>query len=192
MGNISKRDGDNCMLIKPSGVLYPQLNAMVRVRLSGECEGPMKPSTDTTTHLAIYNNLPMAQSIVHTHSPCATAFALQGEDIPCVLTEMADEFGGSIPCTDDYLPIGDDSIGLAVADMHRSTGRSTLLVRGHGVFCIGRSIERAVQAAIMAEHAARVCLLAMNIGPLPELLPLAYVKANHERYQNDYGQGWQG
>ncbi len=64
--------------------------------------------------------------MVHTHSTYATAWAARGEAIPCVLTMMADEFGGDIP-VGPFALIGDDSIGRGIVETlrgHRSPRRA--------------------------------------------------------------------
>ncbi|MGH3399857.1 MAG: class II aldolase/adducin family protein, partial [Streptosporangiaceae bacterium] len=100
-GNISARiPGADLMVIKPSGVAYPDLTpeSMVVCDLDGAVvEGPLSPSSDTATHAYVYRHMPEVGGVVHTHSPYATAWAAVGEPIPCVLTAMADEFGGEIP-----------------------------------------------------------------------------------------------
>jgi len=78
-GNISGRDAQtNLVVIKPSGVLYPDLTPekLVVLDLNGKVlEGQLKPSSDTATHLYIYRQRPDVNGVVHTHSPYATAFA---------------------------------------------------------------------------------------------------------------------
>src|SRR5258708_2466769 len=101
-GNVSARDADSgLVVIKPSGILYEELSPknMVVVDLKGNIvEGKLKPSSDTASHLYIYLHRPDVNGIVHTHSPYATAFAAVNRAIPVVLTAIADEFGGPIPC----------------------------------------------------------------------------------------------
>jgi L-ribulose-5-phosphate 4-epimerase len=48
--------------------------------------------------------------VVHTHSAYATA---RGEPVPCVMTAMADEFGGEIP-VGPFALISDEEIGRGV------------------------------------------------------------------------------
>ena len=62
--------------------------------------------------------MPEVGGVVHTHSTYATAWAARGEPIPCVLTEMADEFGGEIP-VGPFALIGDDSIGRGIVETLR-------------------------------------------------------------------------
>ena len=187
-GNISSRDPESgLVVIKPSGVMYPDLtpDKMVVLDLDGKImEGTLKPSSDTATHLYIYRQCPDVNGIVHTHSPFATAFAAVGKPIPPVLTAICDEFGGEIPLG-RFAPIGDETIGMEVV---RSIGTSpAILMQNHGVFTVGKSARAAVKAAVMVEDAARTVYYAMQLG---ELIPIPdeMVARLHKRYKEQYGQ----
>jgi L-ribulose-5-phosphate 4-epimerase len=187
-GNISARDAESgLVVIKPSGIRYEELRAehMVVLDLDGRViEGNLKPSSDTASHLHIYKNRDDVGGVVHTHSPYATAFAAVGKPIPCVLTAIADEFGGPIPCG-GFALIGDDAIGKVVIE---SIGRSpAVLLKNHGVFTIGKDARAAVKAAVMTEDNAKTVWLAMQIGT-PEEIPQADVDKLHHRYTHIYGQ----
>ena len=146
-------------------------------------EGHHGPSSDTQSHLGIYAHRPDVQSVVHTHSRYATAFAAVGKPIPCCLTAIADEFGGPVPCG-AYAPIGGDAIGKEVV---ASIGRSpAILMRQHGVFTIGPTISKALQAAIMVEDVARTVAVALSVGEI-SILSDEEIEANYDRYHNRYG-----
>jgi L-ribulose-5-phosphate 4-epimerase len=186
-GNISGRDPEsNRVVIKPSGVLFEELTPenMVVVDLDGNLiEGELGPSTDTASHVYIYKHRPDVMGVTHTHSNYATAFAAVGKPIPVCLTAMADEFGGPIPCG-AYARIGGRQIGEEIL---RSIGGSqAILMKQHGVFTIGKSVQAALKAAVMVEDIARTVWLAMQIGT-PEELPAEEVAANFDRYQHRYG-----
>ena len=130
--------------------------------------------------------MPEVGGVAHTHSAYATAWAARGEPIPCVLTAIADEFGGEIPLA-PFALIGTDEIGreiVATLDGHRSPA---VLLRGHGVFALGAGPRDAVKAAVMCEDAARTVHLARALGAVEPLAPTS-IDALHERYQNVYGQ----
>ena len=118
-GNLSARVPDReLMVIKPSGVSYDDLTpeSMVVCDLHGaRVEGDLAPSSDAATHGYIYRALPEVGGVAHTHSTYATAWAVHGEPIPCVLTAMADEFGGPIP-VGPFALIGDEEIGRGVVE----------------------------------------------------------------------------
>jgi L-ribulose-5-phosphate 4-epimerase len=187
-GNVSGRDHETgLVVIKPSGIRYEELRSqdMVVVDLDGKViEGSLKPSSDTGSHLYIYRHRPEVGGIVHTHSRYATAFAALGMPIPCVLTAIADEFGGPIPCG-KFALIGGEEIGKVVIE---SIGKSTaVLLKNHGVFSIGKTSIEAVKAAVMTEDAAATVWMAMQLGT-PENIPYENIEKLHDRYTHVYGQ----
>ena len=189
-GNISARvPGEDLMVIKPSGVAYADLSAesMVICDLTGaRVSGDLRPSSDTASHAYIYRNLPGVGGVVHTHSRYATAWAARGEPIPCVITAMADEFGGEIPIG-PFAPIGGEEIGRAVVATLAGHRSPAVLLRSHGVFTVGATPGDAVKAAVMCEDAACTVLLASLRGELTPL-PQDQVDALYRRYQEEYGQ----
>ena len=123
---------------------------------------------------------------MHTHSTYAAAWAARGEAIPCVLTAMADEFGGDIPIG-PFAIIGDESIGIGIVETLRGHRSRAVLMQNHGVFTIGKNAHDAVKAAVMTEDVARTVHIARQLGePLP--IPQAAIDALFDRYQNVYGQ----
>jgi L-ribulose-5-phosphate 4-epimerase len=189
-GNVSARvPGEDLFVIKGSGVSYDELTweGVTVCTLDGEVvDGVKAPSSDTAAHAYAYRHLPDVGGQVHTHSPYAAAWAARGEEIPCVLTAMADEFGGPIP-VGPFALIGDDSIGRGVVDTLRGSRSPAVLMQNHGVFTIGRDARAAVKAAVMAEDVARTVHLARQLGePIP--IAQADVDSLYARYQHVYGQ----
>jgi L-ribulose-5-phosphate 4-epimerase len=189
-GNISARVPDaDLMVIKPSGVGYQDLTpeSMVLCDLAGTRVGPgLSPSSDTATHAHVYRNMPGVGGVVHTHSTYATAWAARGEEIPCVITAMADEFGGAIP-VGPFAPIGGDEIGRVIVSVLTGHRSPAVLLRSHGVFTIGSTAREAVKAAVMCEDAARTVHIARTCGDIVPL-PQEQVDALHKRYMEHYGQ----
>jgi L-ribulose-5-phosphate 4-epimerase len=187
-GNVSARDAETgLVVIKASGIRYEELRPehMVVVDLDGNIrEGKLKPSSDTASHLYIYKYRPDVGGVVHTHSVYATAFAAVNKPIPVVLTAIADEFGGPIPCG-GFALIGDEAIGKVVLE---SIGKSSaVLLKNHGVFTIGKNANSAVKAAVMTEDNAKTVWLALQIGA-PDVIPQDDVDRLHHRYAHVYGQ----
>lgn len=189
-GNISGRvPGHDLMVIKPSGVLYDDLTpeTMVVTDLDGKVvEGDLAPSSDVGSHAYVYRAMPDVGGVVHTHSPYATAWAARGEAIPCVITAMADEFGGEIP-VGPFALIGDEEIGRGIVSTLQGHRSPAVLMKSHGVFTIGKDAKAAVKAAVMCEDVARTVHFARQLG---EVRPLAqeHIDALYDRYQNVYGQ----
>jgi L-ribulose-5-phosphate 4-epimerase len=189
-GNVSARDPESgLVVIKPSGLKFRELTPenMVIVDAGGHLvEGNYKPSSDTASHCYVYRQRSDVNGIVHTHSRYATAFAALGRSIPCVLTAMADEFGGPIPCG-GFALIGGEEIGEQVVKTLEGSNSPAALLQSHGVFTIGRTAEAAVKAAVMTEDVAATVWLAMQMGnPLP--ISTENIAKLHHRYTHVYGQ----
>lgn len=193
-GNVSGRvPGHDLFVIKPSGVSYADLapENMILCDLDGAVVpgspgSDRSPSSDTAAHAYVYRHMPEVGGVVHTHSTYGVAWAARGKEIPCVITAMADEFGGPIPIG-PFAIIGDDSIGRGIVETltgHRSRG---VLMRNHGPFTIGKDARDAVKAAVMLEDVARTVHIAAQAGPLVPI-PQDAIDSLFHRYQNVYGQ----
>jgi len=197
-GNVSGRvPGADVFVIKPSGVSYDDLSPenMIVCDLRGavieDTPGSGRaPSTDTAAHAYVYRAMEHVGGVVHTHSPYATAWAARGEAIPCVVTAMADEFGGDVP-VGPFAIIGDDSIGRGIVETLTGHRSRAVLMQNHGPFTIGRDARDAVKAAVMVEDVARTVQLA-RAGGTPIQIPPDVIDALYYRYQNAYGQAAQG
>src|SRR5215217_3761028 len=166
-GNVSARvPGHDLLVIKPSGVGYDELTpeAMVVTDFEGKLvDGGRSPSSDTAAHAYVYKHMPEVGGVVHTHSTYATAWAARGEAIPCVLTMMGDEFGGSIP-VGPFALIGDDSIGQGIVETLKNSNSPAVLMQNHGPFTIGKDAKSAVKAAVMCEEVARTVHISRQLG----------------------------
>jgi len=189
-GNVSARvPGEELMVIKPSGVEYDDLGShnMIVCDLNGKViDGGYAPSSDTAAHAYVYRHMSHVGGVVHTHSTYASAWAARGEPIPCVLTAMADEFGGSIPIG-QFALIGGDDIGKGIVATLSQSRSPAVLMQSHGVFAIGSDAKAAVKAAVMCEDAARTVHTSRLLG---DPLPIAQhdIDSLYDRYQNVYGQ----
>jgi L-ribulose-5-phosphate 4-epimerase len=189
-GNVSGRvPGEDLFVIKPSGIAYDDLTpeTIVVCDLDGNLvAGDLSPSSDTAAHAYVYRAMPDVGGVVHTHSTYASAWAARGEAIPCVLTAMADEFGGEIP-VGPFALIGGDDIGKGIVSTLAGHRSPAVLMQNHGVFTIGASGKAAVKAAVMTEDVARTVHIARQGGdPLP--IAQSDIDRLYDRYQNVYGQ----
>ncbi len=187
-GNVSVRDTETGLIaIKPSGVMFEDLTAekMVVLDLSGKViEGSLAPSSDVYSHLYIYRHKDEVNSVIHTHSNYATAFAANNMPIPAILTAIGDEFGGPIPCG-AFALIGGEEIGKVVVE---AIGNSpAVLLKNHGVFTVGKTGMGALKAAVMVEDNAKTAWLALQLGQ-PDVISDEDLKKLNDRYQNIYGQ----
>jgi len=176
-GNASGIDRESgTVAIKPSGVDYDQLSPenMVLLDLQGNIlEGDYNPSSDTKTHLRLYNAFTEIGGVVHTHSRFAAAWAQAKRSLPCLGTTHADYFYGEVPCTD---VISDDAIerdyeaetGTLIVDTFTNRdyrSMKAVLVACHGPFTWGRDVQEAVFISAMLEEAARMAYLSVTLNP---------------------------
>lgn len=184
-GNVSGIDRDRgLVVIKPSGVAYEELipQQMVVIDLLGNrVEGTLRPSSDTLTHLALYNAFPQLGGIVHTHSPYAVAWAQACRDIPCYGTTHADYFRGSIPCcrslTAGELDTGyEHHTGKVIVETFAQRKLSPahtpgVLCANHGPFTWGTDAAQAVYHAVVLEEVSKMALLTQLVLPNADAAP---------------------
>ncbi len=178
-GNVSGIDRQRgLVVIKPSGVSYDGMSAedMVVLDLEGkQVEGKWKPSSDTPTHLALYQAFPALGGIVHTHSRWATSFAQAGRGIPAFGTTQGDYFYGEIPCTRMMTPeeiAGAYELETGNVIIETFQTRKTdpaqvpaALVHSHGPFAWGKDAFDAVHNAVVLEEVAFMAFHAMALSP---------------------------
>ena len=197
-GNVSGIDREKGLfVIKPSGVEYDELKPedLVVMDLQGnKVEGDMNPSSDTKTHLVLYNAFPQLGGIVHTHSPYAVGWAQAGRDIPCYGTTHADYFYGPIPCArhltqeeldEDY----EMNTGKLIVEEFQARGIDPVAVPGvichsHGPFTWGKDAAQAVYHAVVLEEVAKMALLTRQVDPSAAPAP-QYLQDKH--YMRKHG-----
>ncbi len=204
-GNVSVADrSKNVFAIKPSGVPYEDLSPEKMVILDFDMtilEGSLRPSSDTKTHAVLYKNWPSVNSIVHTHSTYATAWAQSQLDIPILGTTHADHTTTDIPCAP---PMSDEMIQH---DYETETGHQIIqcfkdrqldpketemmLVGNHAPFTWGSTAHKAVYNAAVLEEVAKMAYLSLQINPAAPRLKETLIKKHYERKHGDgayYGQ----
>lgn len=205
-GNVSGIDREKgLVVIKPSGVRYEELtpDKLVVLDLDGKVvEGELNPSSDTKTHLELYREFPALGGVVHTHSPCAVAWAQAGRDIPCYGTTHADYFYGPVPCARALTPeeIDEDyerNTGRVIVEEFRARGIEpahvpAVICRSHGPFAWGADAAEAVYHAAVLEEVAHMALLTLAVDadavPAPQHLQDKHFMRKHGP-QAYYGQG---
>ncbi|MDC7227814.1 MAG: L-ribulose-5-phosphate 4-epimerase AraD [Spirochaetales bacterium] len=202
-GNVSAVDrGNSCFAIKPSGVAYDNLTVddIVVVGLDGSIiEGDRRPSSDTNTHLVLYNSFETIGGVVHTHSPYATGWAQTCTDIPIYGTTHADHLTKPVPCTavmrDEQIE-GDyeTETGVQIVETFRDLYPSEVemvLVACHGPFTWGATPEKALYNAVVLEEMARMAFVTHTVRPdTPELKESLRAKHYYRKHGKNayYGQ----
>lgn len=166
-GNLSIYDRENGrMYITPGSYPYEIMTAddVMVIDLDGNIlEGPHKPSSEWRLHAAVYRSNEKASAIVHTHSPYATAFAINNMTIPVVLYEIVYFLGGDIPCAEGAIP-GTDAVGENCVKVLND--RYGCLMGNHGALAYGDTLERAYTRAVYIEDAAKAYSIALSHGPV--------------------------
>ena len=179
-GNVSAIDRESgLVVIKPSGISYEEMVPadMVVIDLNGHIiSGDLKPSTDTNTHLVLYQNFPLIGSIMHSHSEYASCWAQAGMGIPPLGITHANFFNGEIPCTKPL------SAKQMEGDIETETGKMIVetfysaeldpmripgvLVYGHGPFCWGKEVRNAFDHTVVMEKVARMAYRTRQLNPV--------------------------
>lgn len=183
-GNASGVDREAGVLaIKPSGVEYaamrPEQMVVCSLATGEVVEGSLRPSSDTPTHLLLYQQFDGIGGIVHTHSGHAVSWAQAERDLPCLGTTHADHFYGSIPVTrrmraEEVAEEYERNTGAVIVERFVSAGIDPLQIPGvlvacHGPFAWGADLRKAVENAIVLETVARMALhtFSINSGARP-------------------------
>jgi L-ribulose-5-phosphate 4-epimerase len=199
-GNVSGIDrSEGLWCIKPSGVAYEALTPddMVVLDLAGQVvEGKWRPSSDTKTHLHLYQSFPEIGGITHTHSPYATVFAQAGRELPCLGTTHADHFYGTVPMVrvlteDEVAEDYEHYTGVAIVERLRELGLSPLQMPAvlqwhHAPFTFGKTAMDSVKNSVALEMCAQMALGTLSLNPAAGAIP-AYLLDKH--YLRKHGAG---
>lgn len=198
-GNVSGYDAETgYVVIKPSGVAYDdmQVEDMVVVDLKNRIiEGKLRPSSDTPTHTALYRAYPQVGGIVHTHSTWATIWAQSGRALKILGTTHADTFATAVPCTRFLRPAEvaqayEEQTGQVIIETLAEKQLVALetpgvLVKGHGPFCWGKTVQSAVLQAVALEEIAKMNFFTEQLSKEPVVLP-EWIQTKH--YERKHGK----
>lgn len=204
-GNVSVADRDSGVFaIKPSGVPYKNLTPenMVIIDFDGKVlNGKLRPSSDTLTHAVLYKQFARINSIVHTHSTYATAWAQSLRDIPLFGTTHADHLTTDIPCCppmEDNMIKGNYELETGNQIVNHLKWKNLnyeevemILVGNHGPFSWGASPEKAVYNSAVLEELAKMACLTERINPDVKRMKDSLIKKHYERKHGPgsyYGQ----
>ncbi len=202
-GNVSGIDRmKNLVVIKPSGVEYDEMSPddMVVIDLEGNVvEGNYNPSSDTATHLVLYNTYDHIMGIVHTHAPWTVTFAQAGKPIPALGTTHADYFYGPIPCTrpltkEEIEGAYEEETGNVIVEtigLNDPMAIPSIVVHSHGPFSWGTSPDNAVYNAVVMEKVAEMAYHTLILNPLIPSMPQDLLDKHYLRKHGEnayYGQ----
>ena len=206
-GNASGVDRERGVVaIKPSGVAYDALRLEAIVLVSLETGQPLpgetlRPSSDTPTHVCLYQRFADIGGIAHTHSRYATSWAQAGREIPCYGTTHADTFHGAVPLCRALTPeeIADAyewNTGVAIAEHFERGGLNPAHVPGvllpfHAPFAWGATPAQAAEHAVIVEEVAGLAWHTELLNPAAAPAPPSMTAKHFERKHGQnayYGQ----
>lgn len=204
-GNVSEKleyEGVTFIAIKPSGVSYQKLKPadIPILNIDGEhVYGDLRPSSDTPTHLHLYQQIPNVGGITHTHSTYATVWAQSGKPIPILGTTHADYGYKSVPCTNELTitAIEHDyeiNTGVEIVDCLKNNDyldATMVLVKSHGPFTMGKSGSDAVHNAILLEEIAKIAFFTFQLNPQSVEISESLISKHYSRKHGPkryYGQ----
>ena len=185
-GNVSARITDG-MLITPTAVPYEHMKPeqIGCVNRAGQWESDFLPSTEWRFHLAILNEHPEVNAVVHTHSLYASILAIRREDIPAIHYMIAAAGGPTIKCA-TYATYGTQE--LADAALIALTDRNCCLLANHGMIAVGPNLAKALWLAKEVEVLAQQCVISRLLGGSgPCLLSAAEIQHVQDKIK-DYGR----
>jgi L-fuculose-phosphate aldolase len=162
-GNISMRLDDDTMLITPSGVckglLQPE-QVLVQRFDGAVLEGTLRSTKEAKLHIALYRNREDVGAVIHTHPPCATAFAACGKPIPLnVIIELPVLLGETAVA--GYARPGSAQL---VEEVEQHANSDVILLQNHGVIIQSKDLITSFIMMDALENAAKTILYANSMG----------------------------
>jgi L-ribulose-5-phosphate 4-epimerase len=169
-GNMSVRlPGAERMLLTSVGLLSNlTVEQLTVVTFDGNViEGTLDPTTReiVSMHAGVYRTRPDVRTVIHTHSPHVTSFALAHQPLPCAYEALL-RFGVTedIPVA-DWAPRGSrESVANIVKQLEEHPTVSAVLLGNHGLLAFSRDPLSTVFLIIAMEESAELTLRARTLG----------------------------
>lgn len=160
-GNLSIRLGDR-VIIKRRGAQLGRLKPhdLIETRLDKNDSGVALASTELLVHRTVYLNTP-ALAICHCHPRTAVALSLSRDEIVPVDNE-ASYLLKKIPIITEEFASGTPQMANKVAEA--LTNYKIIMLRGHGSFATGQTLDEAFFWSSTLEEAAQIMLFAKQIN----------------------------
>lgn len=162
-GNLSIRLADGLILTTPTGRRKGELrpDELVVVDAGGAVIGPGRPSSELPLHLRVYAERPDVCAVVHAHPPYTTAFAVARKPVPSAILPEVLLTIGEVALAPYGTP-STDEVPDRLAPL--LTGHECFVMMNHGALCLGPDLLTAYNRLETLELAARVFILAQEIG----------------------------
>ncbi len=160
-GNISIRVGDR-VIIKRRGAQLGRLRPsdLVETNIAKNDSGVVLASTELLVHRKIYQMTP-ALAVIHCHPRTAIAFSLSRDEIVPIDNE-ASYLLKKVPVVTEEFASGTPEMALKVATALQQY--KIIMLRGHGSFATGQTLEEAFHWSSTLEEACQIALYAKQIN----------------------------
>lgn len=187
-GNLSVRLDENQVLCTPTlqckGFLKPE--DICTVDLDGKhIAGKKRPTSEIRLHLEVYRRRSDVYSVIHTHPPHVTAFAVCGKPIPSGILAEPEIFLGEVP-TAEYATPGSDEFAKTIVPFVETT--NTIVLANHGMVSYESDLERAFWLTEILEAYCRTLILAKSIGEPKRLTESEQMELKRLRREFGFGQ----
>ncbi len=160
-GNISVRFGDR-ILIKRRGAMLGRLKPhdIIETGVDKNDSGVALASTELIVHRAIYKATP-ALAVVHAHPRHGVALSLSRDEIIPIDNE-ASYLLKKVPVVVEEFASGTPQMAKVIAES--LSAYKIVMLRGHGTFAIGQTLDEAFQWTSAFEEACQIIMYAKLYG----------------------------
>ena len=156
-GNISQRLGDKMLITRTGAMLHHIAESdLIETSIFNEDENTKKASREHPVHKAIYAKT-KAKAVVHAHSPHSVALAYEEDIFKPIDAEGKLYFPNGVPVITAEQTIASYEVGEKCAELLKQV--PAVIVREHGVFAAGETLEEAYKYVCSLEHSAKIKFL---------------------------------
>ncbi len=157
-GNLSERDGETIYITR-TGSQLGRLRAgdVVAVPLVASPGSDEGASSELVVHRAIYQALPEVGGVCHAHSMSAVLCAMLG-DVVSPLDSEARLLMGEVPVLESPQTVGSELVARLMSETLGPV--PVAILRGHGPFAAGKTLEDAYRWVSVLEYSCKLILQA--------------------------------
>ncbi|MBO6110250.1 MAG: class II aldolase/adducin family protein [Methanobrevibacter sp.] len=166
-GNVSIRLGDYIAItptLKSINGLDEEDIVLVDFNFNTLSNG--KPSSEVGMHLEIYKKRPDVNAIIHTHAPYATGFAFSDKKIKRLegFGQIKKPYIASI----EYEKPGTENLALSASNAIKE--EDVLILKNHGVICVGENLKETESLAVFIEESAKTQFVSLMLNSVKDII----------------------
>lgn len=166
-GNISIRLGDY-IAITPTLKSINGLDEedIVLVDFNSNPLSNGKASSEVGMHLEIYKKRSDVNAIIHTHAPYTTGFAFSDKKIKRLegFGQIKKPYIASI----EYEKPGTEELALSASNAIKE--EDVLILKNHGVICVGENLKETESLAVFIEESAKTQFVSLMLNSVEDII----------------------